>query len=330
MAKKLKKLLIASAGGNTIFGISQAIHSQRIVTETDILEYLEQSYVPEPSRVPISIVNREGKWLTIQSMFPNRTLKTRYNRVAAKGILATLRQSGCLSVYDGIGYISKNPYNPSIFSPDMILFQNSVTNAESQAPGYLFTDALPVLRDLGPTMLAASVNRPLQFNRLNPAIQGMIAQLVFSKEMALQMEDHQMGDPSLNGKDPTEVFPNGIPENAILEIGVKEEAAVLARSSKGYYFQLSMYQLATELEKGNLRSVSPGTTEKPREYIAFAPIFIKSYEIKLHLGKRTLLSVGSRGATRMPGSQETKIDSLPPGHLAALAEARKIFAPDPG
>lgn len=317
IAKHEKLWVLGTVGDDILFRLAQGLTFFGIATHGDFLEHLDQNHVPKAARVPYAEISRETGWLIVQPYLPVNARANRFNRFAARELIQAIQSKQYAAADDGIRYVSKSAHTISFGSIDKILISHATPSVDQTSIDKILITPAEFFAAAGPQTWRTFLNRSIPYSHLPPNLRKIVHQWVYwSSRMGrdVSLNFHYPRESPL-AKEPTELLPNGIPGDTIVEIEVIELPAVIAKSTTAHYFNMSVYSLAYESSFYSL-------TQTTRTYEAFRPAMEFSYVVTVHLPggvkeSRTLVETVPRIGSTFVGREQ-----LPQDLLKQYEEAR--------
>jgi hypothetical protein len=315
VAKNDRVAVLGTVGDDSLFDFARELITFGSFTQSAFLEFLEQKNVPNAARAPYAEIKRDDGWLIVQPYLPVYARSTRFDRLAARELIQALQSKQYASADDGVRYVSKSAHAIGIRSIDKILISHATPSVDQTSIDGILRTPAEFFAAAGPEIWRTILNRSIPYSRLSTNLRNILHQWVYwSTQLATDVSmNFDVAGESPLAKEPTEAFSNGIPGDSIVEIEVIELPAVIAKSTTGHYFNMSVYSWAYDSENPT------------RAYEGFRPATQFCYLITLSLP-------GGRKATRtmietVPriGSTFVSREQLPQELLRAYEQANAIL-----
>jgi hypothetical protein len=331
-ANRRKRNLLATVPDSALFPLARDVGFNQIGTEEALFESLDHRHLPEGQRMPSAVIEEDERWLLVRPAFPSVSQQTRFNRLAAKELIAAIRGQGSILIENAVRYISKTPSLPAIRSIDAILIAHANPNVDRTGVHQALQTPIEFLAAAGPSGWQALVGRTLPYSDLSPNLKQIVSRWVFwssnlerQAEMAMPEMQPTKPPPGPLAYEPTEIFPAGLPPQTPIRISVLELPAVVARSSSNNTFNLSIYSLAwADSFEDPFRDDAKVPAAK-RVLETFRPATQRQYTITLHLPNGLTETRSIVETVPRPGAAEFSRGQLPDFMLQELEAAKKLL-----
>lgn len=333
------KPLIATLSDAVIPWILDALRRKTINTDSDLLEYLQQSMLPKGSRMPSAQV-ADGEWLVVKPFLPAIARRDRINRVALRTLVQAIRRTGTLSLEDAAAYVATCNRPPTFSSLDTMIIENADPGMDKSEASLMYNPALPFLVKLNPSLWSALESGPVKVSTLPPELQARVRRWTYGEfDINRLREQASIGKPMHSERpggfpgfppletEPTELFPNGLPAEATVSLQVKRTPAVVARTESGFRLIMSAYSMAFQEE---FPEGIGGTEPRPKRVIVgYTPASQRSLVLKLHLVEDIDATLHSTETSIARNAQETSQENLPQNIKRAYEAAKKALGESP-
>ncbi|MBI5708025.1 MAG: hypothetical protein HZC36_13670 [Armatimonadetes bacterium] len=339
VASNKGKPLIATLSDAAVPWILEALRRKTINTDSDLIEYLQQSMLPVGSRMPSAQVS-DGEWLVVKPFLPAIARKDRFSRAALRTLVQAIRRTGALSLEDAAAYIATCTRQPTFGSLDTMIIENADPASDKSAASLMYNPALPFLVKLNPSLWSALESGPVKVSALPPELRARVQRWTFGEfDINRLREQASIGKPMRSERpgglpgfppletEPTELFPTGLPAGATVSLEVKRTPAVVARTESGYRLIMSAYSMAflEQFPEG----IGGGEPRPRRVIVGYTPASQRSLVLKLHLIEDIDAALHSTETSLVRNAHETTQENLPQNIRRAYDEAKKALGDSP-
>lgn len=326
-----QRSLLATAPDIALFPLAQSVSFRGVSTTDDLIEFLTQSHVPASIRTPHAQVEKKAGWLIVKPALPSVARNERFNRESARDLIRAIRAKKCATLTDAVRYISRRPVAPSIRSIDRILIGHADPSVDRSGVESLLQTPIDFIAGIGPSGWGSLEGPGTTYGRLPPGLKNLATQWVYWSDSLQRASQDPPGFSrgSLLSNEPTETLPNGIPGDAPVRLDVKEIAAVIAHSTTGHRFNLSVYSLAwfyTMSSSMPSGMAEPGGEYPQRVYDLYLPATQRLYTITILLPGGIKVSKMLVETIPLQEAKEVKREQLPQAYLKAIAEAKDLLS----
>lgn len=323
--RKQRNLLVTLSDG-TLVQLIRLLRYASIKTDGDVLSNLTFDSLPEAERNPSVEIAEDNDWMTVQPVTPNSARTGRISRTALKALLDNMRSSGTLSMVEANRFVKAIGYVPSYGSLAWPYITHVTECPGAAQAGFTFNTALPFVASLTPQQWSTLENGALRVANLTSYQQKVVANWVYRD---FNYTDLLNGQPRANGLDflyplrgePTEMFPNGVPLNATLQMERTTEAGVIVSSVLGHRFEMNLASLAYMESQWTSNS----SIAEKRQVLGYLPIEMSGYKLHVRLRDDLKPDMTVQESKPKPGARYGSREALGEDALRLLSQYRQAL-----
>lgn len=324
VAARRGEALLATLSDKSLVLLGRDLN-RTLKTDGDFMAFLRQTQVDEAARIPVASVEEEDGWLVIQPYFAVAARADRFDRVAAKNFVARVERAGAATLADAMIYVRTAPTERTYGSLDVILMSHAVPSVERASIERVLESPAKFLSELAPGQWK-SLESGMPFGSIPAPQRQTIAEWVFWSPSAGRSTPTALDSPLTH--EPTEIYPRGIPLEAPVRLVITEEPALIAHSTNGRNYGLTLHSLA--FQEG-MNGEFPMSDAQRRVYELFRPAVRRDYRIELSLPDGEPATRQTAEYAPAPNTQFVARDHLPQSLRHQMEQAAKdLQGPPPG